>query len=229
MEFPGDPGQGSLLLALRGTVTTEDEACPFCQAALDEKDRQESLLCPECFQRLPDDSHHCNACGVRLRATALPPLPRDGHCPGCKGDLRLLVTDETELVECRDCGGLWCGNETFLRLRAGAAASPGGGVEASNQPLSLADDSPQGGRTRPMYLPCLSCGELMQRRQFRIKDRPSRVVLDFCKGHGTWFDKDELRDVLAFVRQEQSTGHWTDGASSQGRMQAQETGEQPSS
>ncbi|MFT7677442.1 MAG: hypothetical protein ACI8QC_001420 [Planctomycetota bacterium] len=207
-----------------GKVTATDEACSFCQAALDEKDRQESLLCPECFQRLPDDTRHCNACGVRLRATALPPLPRDGHCPGCKGDLRLLVTDETELVECESCGGLWCCNETFQRLRAGAAGSPAGGVKASVKPLSLTDDSRDGGGQRPMYLPCLSCGELMLRRQFRIQDRPSRVVLDFCKDHGTWFDSDELRDVLAFVRQEQSTGHWGSGASSLRRMQAKKTG-----
>jgi Zn-finger nucleic acid-binding protein len=30
--------------------------------------------------------------------------------------------------------------------------------------------------------------------------RASGVIVDVCKGHGTWFDRDELRQVLEFVR-----------------------------
>jgi Zn-finger nucleic acid-binding protein len=26
------------------------------------------------------------------------------------------------------------------------------------------------------------------------------VVVDVCKGHGTWFDRDELRQIVEFVR-----------------------------
>src|SRR5207247_2486664 len=28
----------------------------------------------------------------------------------------------------------------------------------------------------------------------------SRVVVDVCKAHGTWFDKDELRRIVEFIR-----------------------------
>jgi Zn-finger nucleic acid-binding protein len=28
----------------------------------------------------------------------------------------------------------------------------------------------------------------------------SNVVVDVCKGHGTWFDRDELRRIVEFIR-----------------------------
>ena len=28
----------------------------------------------------------------------------------------------------------------------------------------------------------------------------SDVIVDVCKGHGTWFDKDELRQIVEFIR-----------------------------
>lgn len=30
--------------------------------------------------------------------------------------------------------------------------------------------------------------------------RCSGVIVDVCKGHGTWFDRDELREILEFIR-----------------------------
>ena len=30
--------------------------------------------------------------------------------------------------------------------------------------------------------------------------RCSGVIVDVCKGHGTWFDHDELREILEFIR-----------------------------
>ncbi|PYS83711.1 MAG: hypothetical protein DMF70_06260, partial [Acidobacteria bacterium] len=28
----------------------------------------------------------------------------------------------------------------------------------------------------------------------------SNVIVDVCKGHGTWFDRDELREIIEFIR-----------------------------
>jgi hypothetical protein len=28
----------------------------------------------------------------------------------------------------------------------------------------------------------------------------SQVIVDVCRGHGTWFDKDELRRIVGFIR-----------------------------
>ena len=30
--------------------------------------------------------------------------------------------------------------------------------------------------------------------------RCSGVIVDFCKGHGTWFDRDELSRIVEFIR-----------------------------
>ena len=53
---------------------------------------------------------------------------------------------------------------------------------------------------RVEYIACLACGQPMNRRMFRYKELPSRVVLDVCRAHGVWLDRDELARVVAFVR-----------------------------
>ena len=47
------------------------------------------------------------------------------------------------------------------------------------------------------YVPCPQCGQLMNRINFA---RCSGIVVDVCKGHGTWFDRDELREIVEFIR-----------------------------
>ena len=46
------------------------------------------------------------------------------------------------------------------------------------------------------YLPCPTCGNLMNRVNFAS----SNVIVDICKQHGTWFDKDELTRIIEFIR-----------------------------
>jgi Zn-finger nucleic acid-binding protein len=47
------------------------------------------------------------------------------------------------------------------------------------------------------YVACPDCGKIMNRVNFA---RHSGVVVDVCKAHGTWFDKDELRQILEFIQ-----------------------------
>src|SRR5438045_3262713 len=47
------------------------------------------------------------------------------------------------------------------------------------------------------YVPCPQCKQLMNRINFA---RCSGVIVDFCKGHGTWFDRDEVRRIVEFIR-----------------------------
>jgi Zn-finger nucleic acid-binding protein len=47
------------------------------------------------------------------------------------------------------------------------------------------------------YVPCPECGKVMNRINFAKR---SGVVLDSCAAHGTWFDADELRRVVEFIR-----------------------------
>ena len=50
------------------------------------------------------------------------------------------------------------------------------------------------------YIPCLDCGELMQRRQYRHRGRSTGVVVDVCRRHGIWLDARELERVVAAIR-----------------------------
>jgi len=52
-------------------------------------------------------------------------------------------------------------------------------------------------RQRIQYAPCPQCGQLMNRINFA---RCSGVIVDVCKGHGTWFDVQELSAIVQFIR-----------------------------
>ncbi len=47
------------------------------------------------------------------------------------------------------------------------------------------------------YIACPVCKQLMNRVNFA---HCSNVVVDVCRTHGTWFDRDELRRIVEFIR-----------------------------
>jgi Zn-finger nucleic acid-binding protein len=47
------------------------------------------------------------------------------------------------------------------------------------------------------YLPCPVCASMMNRVNFA---HCSHVIVDVCREHGTWFDRDELRQIVEFIR-----------------------------
>jgi len=60
--------------------------------------------------------------------------------------------------------------------------------------------SPQSGENsdlRVRYLKCPCCGTLMSRSNF---SKCSGVVIDTCREHGVWFDRDELVRIVRFIR-----------------------------
>lgn len=49
---------------------------------------------------------------------------------------------------------------------------------------------------RVRYIPCPICKQLMHRVNFA---KCSNVIVDICKPHGTWFDKEELHRIVKFI------------------------------
>ena len=96
----------------------------------------------------------------------------------------------TTIVECDKCAGLWLDAETFERICADreSQAAVLGGLLGPRAKLKL--------DTSPRYVPCPRCGELMNRLNFA---RYSGVIIDICKPHGLWFDRDELRRIVEFI------------------------------
>jgi Zn-finger nucleic acid-binding protein len=98
---------------------------------------------------------------------------------------------EQDIMECQACGGLWLDHAVFEQLGASRERQGAmlGALPAPSAPPVVALEVVQ-------YRPCPACAQRMNRVNYAKR---SGVVLDVCKGHGLWFDKDELRRVLAFV------------------------------
>jgi Zn-finger nucleic acid-binding protein len=98
----------------------------------------------------------------------------------------------TSLRECSKCHGVWVDPvmlEQICTNNEKQVALLGNTSEAS---------SAQGRDLEKIrYLPCPVCRQLMNRLQFA---NCSRVIVDVCKKHGTWFDRDELRRIVEFIR-----------------------------
>lgn len=162
----------------------DDIACSFCHARL------ATTACASCFGLVFIGSKHCGHCGapiasVDARAGARP-------CPRGCGTLRTLSLGGVELEECEHCSGAWLKPEVFQRLCAEEERrSAYLGAEGA------AHDTPRAVVQTVRYVPCPDCTKLMNRVNF---GKRSGVVLDSCAQHGTWFDADELRRVVEFVR-----------------------------
>ena len=94
--------------------------------------------------------------------------------------------------ECGQCAGLWIEVAAFEKIcadREQQAAVLGGASPAPDHRLHA--------EQKIQYAPCPQCGQMMNRINFA---RCSGVIVDVCKGHGTWFDRDELSAIVQFIR-----------------------------
>jgi Zn-finger nucleic acid-binding protein len=102
-----------------------------------------------------------------------------------------VVVGTTNLRECPKCEGIWADTDSLQKICADREQQAAVLGTASTQPVD----------TRALenirYVPCPVCSKLMNRVMFA---RCSGVVVDVCKAHGTWFDKDELRRIVEFIR-----------------------------
>lgn len=131
---------------------------------------------------------HCGATPAEAKAADLSVL----KCPRCKVDMSSIKIGSQTMRECEQCAGLWVEVAVFEKIcadREQQAAVLGG---ASPAPAHSLREEP-----RIQYSPCPHCGQLMNRINFA---RCSGVIVDVCKGHGTWFDRDELSAIVQFIR-----------------------------
>jgi Zn-finger nucleic acid-binding protein len=105
--------------------------------------------------------------------------------------MKAVTIGSSSLAECMKCEGLWADVETLQQIcaeREKQAAVLGMPAPALEKP---------GIEKNIRYIPCPVCHQLMNRVNFA---RCSNVIVDVCKAHGTWFDKDELRRTVEFIR-----------------------------
>ncbi len=182
-----------------GKLTSARQACEYCAAEVKLGDRGIGPACPECFCSTLADAKHCSACGVRLAPEAVLRALVERPCPRCRKPLSECVgagaRHEVRYVECTHCAGLWLDEAVFEHLAREKERSLVAAVRGP-RPAPGREPAPRSEVVR--YLPCPVCSEIMARRNFAAC---SGVILDWCRGHGWWFDAQELERVLAFLEQ----------------------------
>ena len=134
-------------------------------------------------------SKHCQRCGA---AAAVPEIKDAANrkCPRCQRKMALVALGATSVLECEHCLGLWLDVASFEKICADH--------EQQSAVLGAASHASRSAATNKVnYVPCPECSQLMNRMNFA---RCSGVIVDVCKKHGTWFDRDELSGIIEFIR-----------------------------
>jgi Zn-finger nucleic acid-binding protein len=197
IEVPPPPSREARTLhcsACGGKIRGSSPTCTYCGSEVALADRRMGLACPECFVRLPEGARYCAECGVEIRPEALRTIRASAACPRCKGQLVLRELARGQFTECINCAGIWLDSTVFDRVLEERDAEALGQIVTLARPAVAVGDV-EGSPVR--YLSCPTCGEIMHRKNFA---GCSGVVLDWCKGHGFWFDAEEMEKVLAFIR-----------------------------
>ena len=159
--------------------------CSYCGSRL------AVVACPSCFGSMFVGAQFCPHCGTKIAS----PESVDGKslkCPGCSGDMYPVKLGATPLHQCDQCGSAWLAPTDFAALCSDRenrgtvmTALGSGGVAAAPPPTD-----------KVRYVHCAVCTKVMNRVNF---GKSSGVIVDVCKNHGVWFERDELRRVLQFV------------------------------
>ncbi len=191
-----DPPQSASSLACPqcgANVRSGASSCEFCAAALLVK------ACPRCFARIFHGAKHCNDCGAEVDVPAN--VNADGSakqlaCPRCDTcpTMEARLVGDTLMDECPDCHGIWLDAAAVDRLvrerrQVSTAAVLGMGGPSAGQMSTL---NPPG----RLYVKCPECDTVMNRTNFAKR---SGIIIDTCRGHGTWFDADELPRIVEYI------------------------------
>ncbi len=145
----------------------ETKKCQYCGKDIN----IQYMICPLCGGQLDDDAQSIN------------PL-----CPRCKVPLEIQVHDEEKYNFCPRCNGLWLDRSEFQHA-------------TRQSDVYKKEDTDKGYlrepvKDSPVYLPCVRCGKLMNRKNFA---RISGVIIDECGRHGVWLDPRELEKIRHFI------------------------------
>lgn len=169
-----------------GAAATPDSTlCPYCRSALSVK------ICASCYGAVSIGMKHCPRCGAEItdsQVTTAESLP----CPRCECPLVVRTVGKHSLHSCNRCGGLWVDKNSFQDIC----------TQEEQQEAVLGYDPPEspqpkGRKPQRAYIPCPECKKLMNHKNFA---HSSGILLDWCRDHGSWFDRHELHRIVAFIR-----------------------------
>lgn len=167
-------------------ASTEAARCEHCGARL------ATVSCPKCFGMMFIGARFCSHCGAPAERTEVSEKTNE-ICPRCRVPMESVEVGKTHLEECPQCEGIWVDTASLQKICAD--------TEQQSAVLGLPSATPppegQDVEVKIHYVPCPVCRELMNRVNFA---HCSQVVVNVCGQHGTWFDKDDLRRTVEFIR-----------------------------
>ena len=166
-----------------GAAVSQDSThCQYCNALL------ETVACPHCLKMMFAGSKFCPHCGAP--AAAAVEGPKSPHvCPRCHVRLTDVQVASTPLEECTRCGGVWVNVVDFEHICETAD------LEQVATGLKLPPPVEMDPNVR--YLPCPQCLKLMSRMNYAVR---SGIIINVCRNHGIWLDRDEMRQIIEFIR-----------------------------
>ena len=165
-------------------VAADATSCDHCGSRL------AVVACPSCFGSVFAGAKFCSHCGAAIAREEVESAKKE-LCPHCRVNMDAVLVGKTQLRECAKCQGIWADAASLNRICADKEQQV---AVLGTAALVSGNETPE---TDIRYVPCPVCNKLMNRVNFA---RCSHVVVDVCKAHGTWFDKDELRRIVEFIR-----------------------------
>ena len=167
-------------------ASLDSPSCEHCGARL------ATVACPSCFGMIFQGAKFCSHCGAKVERAEVEEATNE-VCPRCKVDMNAVLVGNTNLRECPKCEGIWLHKAEFEKICADTEEQSALLGMATPLPTDLIGSVEEEVR----YLPCPICNKLMNRVNFA---HCSHVIVDVCAQHGTWFDRDELRRIVEFIR-----------------------------
>jgi Zn-finger nucleic acid-binding protein len=171
-----------------GANVAEDcVSCDYCRAVLT------ITACPSCFGAVFKGMKFCPGCGAAVDRSEVK-SDQKLSCPRCELILTPADIAGTRIHECSSCGGIWLDKASFQKICE----------DKEQQEKVMIYPSPAITEYKPkpesdrFYIPCPECGELMNQRNF---SGCSGIVVDLCKPHGLWFDRQELQKIVNFIKE----------------------------
>jgi Zn-finger nucleic acid-binding protein len=164
-------------------VAPDHAHCEFCGVAL------ATQTCPSCLRTVFVGFEHCPECGAEV---VRPGVAAQASCPSCKQVMSVLQLGDAQANQCGQCFGLWIEPAAFGRICQNTEDH----AAVFGAPSLFPADPAHRELAAVRYLPCPACAKLMNRTNFA---RCSGVIIDTCKHHGIWFDRDELHAIVKFI------------------------------
>jgi Zn-finger nucleic acid-binding protein len=176
---------GNLACPTCGAPAAADaHRCTYCGSPL------ATVACPSCFAMVFRGSDYCRHCGAAIQA--FEENTEGKPCPRCDQPMQQKQVGDTRISECTSCGGMWIDSAAFERICADRQRQAA--VITSELPPPMPSSNAEAQR---FYIHCPICGGMLNRTGFAGH---SGIVIDICKRHGIWFDRDELRRIVEFIR-----------------------------